>query len=100
MHHYVMNLFLWVFPVYDACVFLLLFSVNLCIFIIFICLNIIYHSKKNCVAYPNRWMGMIHVMKEQNGVPKINECNMFDPKTCGLFIPQNGLTTSIKTIIQ
>jgi hypothetical protein len=36
-----MHLFLWVFPVYDACVFLLLFYMNLCIFKVFVCFNLV-----------------------------------------------------------
>jgi hypothetical protein len=39
-----MHLFLWVFLVYVACVFILLFYINLCICRIFVCLNIVYSS--------------------------------------------------------
>jgi hypothetical protein len=39
-----MHLFLWVFPVYVACVFLLLFCMNLCICRIFVCFNFVYSS--------------------------------------------------------
>ena len=40
-----MHLFLWVFPVYDAFVFVLLFYINMCICRVFVCLNIVYSSK-------------------------------------------------------
>jgi hypothetical protein len=43
-----MHLFLWVFLVYAACVFLLLFCMNLCICRIFVCFNFIYSSKISC----------------------------------------------------
>jgi hypothetical protein len=40
-----MHLFLWVFPVYVACVFLLLFCMNLCICRVFVCFNLVSKFK-------------------------------------------------------
>jgi hypothetical protein len=43
-----MHLFLWVFLVYVACVFLLLFCMNLCICIVYVCFNLVYNSNFSC----------------------------------------------------
>jgi hypothetical protein len=40
--------FLWVFPMYVACLFILLFCMNLCICIVFVCFNFVYSSKILC----------------------------------------------------
>jgi hypothetical protein len=56
-----MHLFLWVFPVYVACVFLLLFlCMNLCICRVFVCFNFVYSSKFLMWHSPVGWLGMLH----------------------------------------
>jgi hypothetical protein len=40
-----MCLFLWVFPVYVACVFLLLFCMNQCVCRVFVCFNLVSKFK-------------------------------------------------------
>jgi hypothetical protein len=39
--NYVLHLFLWVFHVCTACVFLLLFCMNSCILRVFVCFNVV-----------------------------------------------------------
>jgi hypothetical protein len=51
------HFFLWVFPVYVAFVFLLLFCINLYICRVFVCLNIVYSSKIISCGIAQQWGG-------------------------------------------